>query len=89
MVGLIKVPVMFAAPDPVAPPLMPPVTTGADQLYVVPAGTIPLVPLVGVDVNNTPLHVTALIELITAFALTVTVNWNEPPTQLPVVGVTV
>jgi hypothetical protein len=31
-VVLVKVPVMLVAPDPVVPPVMLPVTTGADQL---------------------------------------------------------
>jgi hypothetical protein len=31
LVGLVKVPVMLAAPDPAAPPVSPPVTVGADQ----------------------------------------------------------
>ena len=67
---------------------MPPVTLGALQLYVVPAGTIPLLPLVGVALNNTPLHPTAVIALITALGLTFTVNENTGPVQLPVNGVT-
>ena len=89
LVGLVSVPLRFTEPAPLPPPVIPPVTIGADQLYVVPNGTIPLVPLVGVEVNNTPLHVTALIDVMAATGLTVTVNWNEAPAQLPVVGVTV
>jgi hypothetical protein len=44
---------------------------------------------VGDDVNNTPLHVTAVIALIVAFGFTVTVKVNTAPVQLPEVGVTV
>jgi hypothetical protein len=31
-VGFVSVPLMFAAPAPAAPPVIPPVTAGADQL---------------------------------------------------------
>ena len=90
LVGLVKVPKMFDPPPvPDKPPVSPPVTIGTDQLYVVPAGTTPLVPLTGVVVNSIPLHVVADIELIVAFGLTVTVNWKVAPVQLPVNGVTV
>jgi len=85
---LVKVPVNIVAPLPVVPPVKPPVTLGALQLYVVPAGTIPLLPLVGVALNCTPLQVIAVIALITAFGLTVTVTVNVAPVQLPVNGVT-
>ncbi len=69
---------------------MPPVTLGALQLYVVPAGTIPLLPLVGVALNNTPLHPTAVIALITALGFTVTVTVNVPfAPQFTLVGVIV
>jgi hypothetical protein len=88
-VGLVKVPVNIVAPLPVVPPVNPPVTLGALQLYVVPAGTIPLLPLVGVALNKTPLHPTAVIALITALGLTVTVTANVAPVQLPDNGVTV
>jgi hypothetical protein len=39
-VGLVSVPVMILVPLADAPPVTPPVTTGNDQLYVVPTGTI-------------------------------------------------
>ena len=65
-----------------APPLIVPV--GALQPYVVPAGTIPLVRFVGVTVKLTPLHVIAVIAVITADGLTVTVTLNTAPVQLPV-----
>jgi hypothetical protein len=57
---------------------MPPVTVGALQLYVVPAGTIPFVPFVGVALNNAPLQLVAVIALITAVGFTVTVKVNVP-----------
>ena len=69
-------PLINAAPLPVVPPVNPPVTVGALQLYVVPAGTIPFVPFAGDELNNTPLHVVALIALITAVGFTVTVQVN-------------
>lgn len=88
--GFVNVPLMFKAFVPDAPPVIPPVTVGADQLYNVPGGTIPFVPLVGVTVKLTPLQVAAVIAVITAdgFTLTVSVKLLEAP-QLIVVGVTV
>ncbi len=82
-------PVKILTPLPVVPPVIPPVTVGALQLYVVPAGTIPFVPFVGVALNCTPPHVVAVIALITAFGFTVTVIANAAPVQLPDNGVTV
>ena len=90
LVGLVSVPLILVALLPIAPPVIPPVTLGADQLYNVPAGTIPLVTFVGVTVNSTPLHVTVVIAVITAvgFKVTVTVKLALAP-QLSVVGVTI
>ena len=64
---------------------------GSPQLYEVPAGTIPLVILVGVTLNNNPLQTVVLIELITAVGLTVTNTVKVAPIQFPSValGVTV
>jgi hypothetical protein len=67
---------------------MPPVTLGADQLYNVLAGTTPLITLVGVTLNNTPLHAVPVIVFITAIGLTDTVKVNTRPVQLPLTGVT-
>ena len=88
LVGLVNVPVMDD-PDPATPPVSPPVTVGALQLYVVPAGTTPFVPFAGVAVNAVPLHTVAVIAFIDGFGLTVTVTVNVLPVQLPDVGVTV
>jgi hypothetical protein len=77
------------APAPPAPPVIPPVTTGATHVYVVPAGTIPFVTLTGVDVNAVPLQVAAFIALIAGVGSTVTVTVNVAPVQLPAAGVTV
>ena len=88
-VGLTKVPLMFIAFVPIVPPVIPPVTVGAAQLYNVPAGTIPFVPLVGVNVNITPLQLTPVIAAIFAVGLIGIVTVNVVPTpQLTVVGVT-
>ena len=89
MVGLTRLPVMFVALSPDAPPVIPPVTIGADQLYTVPAGTIPLVIFVGVTVKLTPSQLTAVIAVIVAFGFKVSVNWNDAPVQPFVIGVTV
>ena len=59
-VGFISVPDMEVCPLPAAPPVNPPVTVGADQLYVIPSGTI--VPgglFAGVTVNVPPLQMIA------------------------------
>ena len=75
---------------PIAPPVIPPVTIGAAQLYVVPAGITPLVPSVGVTLKNTPLQAVAVIAVTAAFGLIVTVNWNaDPLPHAAVFGVTV
>jgi hypothetical protein len=77
---------MLAAPEPVAPPVIPPVTTGSPQLYVVPVGTSPLVASIGVTVNPVPLHVSPVMSLIAGLGLTVTVTVKVEPTQLPSAG---
>ena len=87
--GLVRVPNRLPEPDTAVPPVIPPVTIGADQLYVVPAGTTPLVPLTGVIVNKAPLQLTRLIAVSEATGLTVKVNWNDAPAQPPEIGVTV
>ena len=70
------------------PPVMPPVTIGADQLYNVPVGTIPLVLFTGVALKVTPLQVVAVIGVITAVGFKVNVKINDAPVpQLTVVGV--
>ena len=86
---MVKLPVILAAPLPVPPPVILPVTLGALHAYVVPAGTMPFVPFTGVTLKNNPLHVVFVIALIEAFAFTVTVTVNGAPVQLPDSGVTV
>ena len=88
MVGLVNVPLILVALVPVTPPVIPPNTLGADQLYKVPTGTIPLVPFVGVTVNVTPLHVTVLIAVITAVGFNVTVNVKAALAPHVVLGIT-
>ena len=71
---------------------MPPVTTGVDQLYIVPDGTISPPPLLGVTVNEALLQAFTDRLAINGLGLTVTVTVNVEPTQLPCapdVGVTV
>ena len=62
---------------------------GTDQLYKVPVGTIPLVPLLGLTLNATPLQLTVVIAVISAVGLIVTTNVNAAPVQLPDNGVTI
>ncbi len=74
---------------PEEPPVITPVTTGTDQLYVVPAGTTPLVTFAGVEVNDDPLQAEFVIEETAGVGFTVTVNVNVVPEHVPDVGVTV
>jgi hypothetical protein len=82
-VGLVSVPVIILCDVPDAPPMIPPVTTGNDQLYVVPTGTIssPLIPppLTGVNTKLPLLHIISSFALIEGVGLTVTVNVNTSP----------
>ncbi len=85
---MVKIPLTATAFVPVVPPVIAPVTDGADQLYNVPDGITPFVTFVGVTVNNTPLQVTPVIAVIDADGFTVTVTVNVAPVQLPERGVT-
>ena len=83
-------PVMLEALDPGAPPVMPPVTVGVPQLYVVPVGTMFPPPFAGVTMNPIPLHVDAVCGVVTdGVGVTVTVTVKFAPVQLPDLGVTV
>ena len=76
-----------------APPVIPPVTFGADHEYVVPAGTTPLAPFEGVTVNVHPLHIVAVIIFTEGLGLTFTVTVKLLQVQFPnagdAIGVTV
>jgi len=61
LVGFVNNPLILTAVVPLTPPVIPPVTPGAPQLYVVPTGMIPFVPFVGLTVKLTPLHVVFVI----------------------------
>jgi hypothetical protein len=87
-VVLVNVPVTLD-PLPAAPPVIPPVTTGIPQEYVVPAGTIPFDPFTGVELKAVPLHVVAVMAVILGTGLTVTGTEIAVPTQPDAVGVTV
>ena len=89
LVEFVNVPLMLVAFVPDAPPVMPPVTVGDNQLYVVPEGTTPSVPFTGVEVKDMPVHTVLVSAVIEGVGLTVTVTVNEDPTHVPDVGVTV
>jgi hypothetical protein len=89
LVGLVSVPFILACAAPAAPPVSPPVTTGAAHEYVVPVGTLPLVTSTGDMVNAAALHVVPVILLIRGRGLTVTVTVKLVPVQVAVAGVTV
>ena len=76
------------APLPAEPPDRPPDTAGASHVYVVPAGTRPLVASTGVTINPASLQVVADKLFIAGLGLTVTVIVNGVPVQLPDLGVT-
>ena len=79
LVVLASVPLIFTcAVVCVAPPVKP-APVGAAQVNSVLAGTTPLVPLVGVTVNVTPVHVVVLIGVMMPTGLTVTVTVNVAP----------
>ena len=87
---LANVPLMIDTPLAPDPPVRLPLIDGADHVYVVPAGKIPLVILVGVTVNVTPLQVIVLIAVIAGVGLMVTVTVNAAPIpQLGTLGKTV
>jgi hypothetical protein len=74
---------------PAAPPVRPPLTAGADQLYVVPAGTTPFVIFTGNIVKEPPLQIVAAISETAGIGFTVTVMVKSVPVQLPAAGVIV
>ena len=80
---------ILVADVPEAPPVIAPVTVGADQLYVVLTGTTPFVVLTGVELKAIPLQTVLVIAVIAGDGFTVTVTVNDVPAQLPKVGVTV
>jgi hypothetical protein len=79
LVVLDKVPVTDPAVVPGAPPVIPPVTVGAFQLYVVPEGIVP----VKDAVNPTPVQVLNVTLLIDANGNTLTVTVNPAEVQPP------
>ncbi len=90
LVGLVKLPLINDAFVALNPPVIPPVTVGVDQLYKVPAGTIPFVLLTGLTVKVTPLQLTVVIAVISAVGLIVTVKVNGAPNpQFTILGVTI
>ena len=95
MVGFVNVWLIEATPMSCAvPPVIPPVTTGTGQVYVVPVGTIVAAVgtlLTGVTAKRVPLQIVAVWAGISGLGLTVTVIVNVDPTQDPAapdVGVT-
>ncbi len=84
-----NVPVISDSPEPTAPPVIPPVTTGGSHEYVVPAGTMPFRPLTGVTVKVSSLHISSVMGRTSGTGLMVTVTVKLAPGQVPVTGVTV
>ena len=71
-----KLPNMSAAPVVCDNPPVKPEPVGTVHVYVVPAGTIPFVPLTGDTVNATPLHEVVVMAVMpaTGFSVTTTVK---------------
>jgi hypothetical protein len=88
LVILVKVPVITLTPLTCVTPPVKPVPVGADQVYKVPSGITPLVTSVGVTLKVPPLHIVAVIGVILANGLIVTVTVNVAPVQFPDNGVT-
>ena len=84
-----SVPLILAALVPAAPPVRPPVTAGAGQLYDVGFGTVPLMPSTGVTLKAIPLHVEVVTGLIIGIGLTVMLILVVVGAQVPAVVVTV
>ena len=72
-----------------SPPVRSPVTVGASQLKVVPAGKIFPLPSVGVTAKLPPLHIASVCGATNGFGSTVTVTVKSGPVQVPDFGVTV
>ena len=69
----VKVPEILVWAVPVAPPVNP-VPVGVAQLYVVPVGTVPLVPSTGVKLKASPLHIVTDIAVTAGTGFTDKVN---------------
>ena len=85
---MVSVPVILATPVDCDIPPVKPVPVGANHVYVVPEGTVPLVLFEGVTAKDAPLLIVFVIAVIDATGLIVTVRLNGVPAQLPEVGVT-
>ena len=87
VVVFVKVPVILAALVPGTPPVNPTGTLGANQVYFVPAGTVPLTGSTGVTVKEAPLQMDVVIAEITGCILVVTVTvlvFTHPLAEVPV-----
>ena len=85
----VSVPTILVTPLTCEVPPVKPLPVGAAQVYVVPAGTMPLLPFTGLTVNGELLNTVDVIALITATGLTVMIALNVLPVQVPDVGVIV
>lgn len=82
-----SVPPISADPLPEEPPVNPD-PVGIDQLYDVPAGTIPSAPFTGTTENPLPLQTVAVMLFTWGLGLRLTVTGNTGPVQPPETGVT-
>lgn len=80
LVVLVRVPPMVT-PLPANPPVKP-APVGAPQLYVVPAGTIPLVLLTGVTEKAVALQTLVVMFVTAGVGFTVMVKFFDGPAQL-------
>lgn len=72
---------VIVLPEPAAPPVIPPVTEGAVQVYVVPAGMVFPPPFAGVTEKPVPLQVVTawFVIVATGFIVTATFCVLEHP----------
>jgi hypothetical protein len=80
---------MDAAGPPALPPEIVPDKFGDNQVYEVPAGTIPLVTFTAEKLKLAPLQVTRENAVTATTGLTRTVTENGIPVQSPDSGVTI
>jgi len=77
---------MLEDAEPEAPPVIPPVTEGVGQEYVVPAGTRPFKPFAGIELNDAPEQIVSEMLETEAAGFTAMARVNEAPLHAPAVG---
>ncbi len=82
LVEFVNVPLMLVAFVPDAPPVMPPLPLGDNQICIIAKGTTPSVPFTGVEVKDIPVHAVFVSAVIEGTGFIVTENTSslvQPP----------